>query len=180
MMSSGKAWKGRSKEHGRKHKLGAVKAERGVLFLPIGGDRMRMVTHYGIERKDITYTLEQLRQMGADMIIAVDVQTEFNGLHASPDAEQQRFFTQWALMVETLRACLALMVCRLTEHKLAQAPPEVLIKPALSKSVTVLGSFNHPEEIIAAGEAAAMADLSQIMRWIQPDTERFDLWRKNR
>jgi threonine aldolase len=37
--------------------------ERGVLFFPIGGDRMRMVTHYGIEREDIAYTLEQLRQV---------------------------------------------------------------------------------------------------------------------
>ncbi len=37
--------------------------KRGVLFLPIGGDRMRMVTHYGIEREDIVYTLEQLRQV---------------------------------------------------------------------------------------------------------------------
>ena len=105
------------------------------------------------------------RQMGADVTIAVNVQTKFNGVHALLNTEQRRFFTQWALIVETLRACLALMECRLTEHKLAQAPPEVLIKPALSKSVTILGSFNRPEEIIAAGEAAATTALPQIMQW---------------
>ena len=43
--------------------LAEIMAERGVLFLPIGGDRMRMVTHYGIEREDIAYALEQIRQV---------------------------------------------------------------------------------------------------------------------
>ena len=43
--------------------LVSAMARRGVLFLPIGGDRMRMVTHYGIEREDIAYALEQIRQV---------------------------------------------------------------------------------------------------------------------
>ncbi len=43
--------------------LVSAMAKRGVLFLPIGGDRMRMVTHYGVEREDIAYTLEQFRQV---------------------------------------------------------------------------------------------------------------------
>ena len=42
--------------------LGALSAE-GVLALPLGPDRVRMVTHYGIERADIEQAVEVIRQV---------------------------------------------------------------------------------------------------------------------
>ncbi len=32
---------------------------RGVLFFPIGGDRLRLVTHYGVDESDVDYTVAQ-------------------------------------------------------------------------------------------------------------------------
>ncbi len=43
--------------------LVAAMAKLGVLFFSIGGNRLRLVTHYGIEREDIVYTLEQFRRV---------------------------------------------------------------------------------------------------------------------
>ncbi len=42
--------------------LNALSAE-GVLALPLGPDRVRMVTHYGIERGDIEQAVEVIRRV---------------------------------------------------------------------------------------------------------------------
>jgi len=68
----------------------------------------------------------------------------------------------WKGLLAVLRACLALMEQRLTEHKLAQARPEVVIRPTLPPDVGTLTGFGKAAEIIAAGEAAARAALPQI------------------
>jgi threonine aldolase len=42
--------------------LNALSAE-GVLALPLGPDRVRMVTHYGVERGDIERAVEAIRRV---------------------------------------------------------------------------------------------------------------------
>ncbi|MCD6291104.1 MAG: patatin-like phospholipase family protein [Anaerolineae bacterium] len=106
------------------------------------------------------------RNMGADVTIAVNVQTEFNGLRELRDAQQRVPFSHWTLIIETLRACLVLMRDRLTEYKIREADPDVLIRPTLPEGATMLGGFNHAAEIIAAGEEATMAILPQIKQLI--------------
>jgi threonine aldolase len=39
----------------------AAIAEKGILALPVGPDRVRMITHYGIEREDVERALELIR-----------------------------------------------------------------------------------------------------------------------
>jgi NTE family protein len=99
------------------------------------------------------------RKMGSAAIVAVDVRPSLNGLEAM---EKDSLLEQWKGLLAVLRACLALMEQRLTEHKLAQARPEVVIRPTLPPDVGTLTGFGKAAEIIAAGEAAARAALPQI------------------
>jgi len=43
--------------------LVATMRQRGVLFFPIGGDRLRLVTHYGVEENDVDYAIAQFREV---------------------------------------------------------------------------------------------------------------------
>ena len=47
--------------HGGAPALLAAIAEKGILALPVGPDRVRMITHHGVEREDVEQALELMR-----------------------------------------------------------------------------------------------------------------------
>jgi len=105
-----------------------------------------------------------VRRMGADIVIAVDVGIKLEDLPPLLEAERQRLpLTQIPLIIETLRRTVGIMEGWITAQKLAQAKPEVLIRPKLSNDV-VLTSFSRAAECIAAGEEAATAALPGIRK----------------
>lgn len=113
--------------------------------------------------------VDVVREMGADVVIGVDVQTEANGLHTLQDVGVEgNLLDQWRATLTTLRTCLVVMQQHLTEEKIALARPEVVIRPVMPKGVTILVGFNRAEEIIAAGETAAEAALPEIERFAGP------------
>lgn len=103
------------------------------------------------------------RDMGAEVIIAVDVQPDCGAIETEGSGS---IFSQWEAAIESLRTCIDIMQRHLTDYKIAQARPEVLIRPALPNSVTTLGGFTRAAEVIAAGVAAAQAALPDIRRCI--------------
>lgn len=106
-----------------------------------------------------------VRHMGAEVVVAVDVSLEVEGLPRLLEAEKRRLpLTQLPLIIETLRRTVAIMENRLTAQKLAKAKPEVLIRPALSEEITVLGSFTRAAECIAAGEEAGTKALASLRK----------------
>lgn len=68
---------------------------------------------------------------------------------------------------------LMIMIAALTENRLREYPPDLLIRPALPSNVTLLSGFNRAAEIVAAGEAAAEAALPDIRSLLQ-ERERRD------
>ena len=50
----------------------------------------------------------------------------------------------------------------LTEFRLKESPPDVIIRPDLPVDMDLLLSFDRPQEAIACGEQAAEAALPQI------------------
>ncbi len=104
-----------------------------------------------------------VREMGADVVIAVDVSIVLEGLPSLLEAQEQRLpLTQISLVIETLRRTVGIMEGRITAQKLAEARPEVLIKPALSEDIGLLAGFNRVAECIATGEGAAAAAVLTI------------------
>ncbi|MBC8262922.1 MAG: patatin-like phospholipase family protein [Anaerolineales bacterium] len=99
-----------------------------------------------------------VREMGADIVIAVDMGAKIEDLPRLLEAEKKRLpLTQIPLIVETLLRTVGIMRECISAQKLAQARPEVLIKPALSEDVGLFLGFNRVAECIAAGEEAAAA-----------------------
>jgi predicted acylesterase/phospholipase RssA len=54
------------------------------------------------------------------------------------------------------------MIAALTEFRLRETRPDVIIRPDLPVDMDVLMSFDRPQEAIACGERAAEAALPQI------------------
>ncbi len=118
-----------------------------------------------------------VREMGADAVIAVDVGIKPEDLPHFLEAEKKRLpLTQIPLIIETLRRTVGIMEGWINAQKLAQAKPEVLIKPALSDDIGLFVGFNRVAECIAAGEEAAIAALPRI-REITSRSPLLKLWR---
>ena len=65
-------------------------------------------------------------------------------------------------MVTSLRRVVSIMAHQMTDYRLAQAQPEVVICPRLD--ITLLGGFPRAREVVAAGEAATEEALSQLQQ----------------
>jgi NTE family protein len=103
------------------------------------------------------------RSLGADKIIAVDVLPNFR--LNEPGAEilvpplkprrvPREYRQLWHIEL--------IMIAAITEFRLKEAQPEVIIRPDLPVDMDLLMSFDRPAEAIAIGEQAAEAALPQI------------------
>jgi len=103
-----------------------------------------------------------VRSMGAEVVVAVDVHadgmsTPYSKLH------QHRYIPNGlAETLDVLWISLIMMMAEIERHKLAQAPPDVLIHPDIPADITILTGFPRAAEIIAAGEKAAQAILPEM------------------
>jgi len=104
-----------------------------------------------------------VRRMGANVVIAVDVSIPLETLPEIPEAEGRRLpFSQVSLTVQSLRRALGIMMLYQVNQRLAQARPEVLIRPALDRGITLVSGFGRAAEVIAAGEQATVAALPRL------------------
>jgi NTE family protein len=104
-----------------------------------------------------------VREMGADIVIAVDVSAKLENLPRLLEAEEKRLpLTQIPLIIETLRRTVGIMEGWINAQKLQEARPEVLIKPKLSDDFNLFAGFNQAVECIAAGEEATAAAVPPI------------------
>ena len=107
------------------------------------------------------------RQLGAKVVIAVDVAFDvcYSDEEVPPSPPGPILLP--AILRDVWHAEL-IMIRALTETRLRQAQPEVIIHPPLPSDITFFTGFTHAEEIIAAGEKAAREALPQIYQAIQP------------
>jgi len=104
-----------------------------------------------------------VREMGADVVIAVDVGARLEEMPRFLEAEEKRLpLTQIPLIIETLRRTVGIMEGRISAQKLAQARPDVLIRPELNDDFGLFAGFNQATECIAAGKEAAVAAIPDI------------------
>lgn len=105
-----------------------------------------------------------VRQMGADLAIAVDVATDESTLDALTEELKRRPFVPDGLveLADVLMRSLAVMMREITRRNIEEAHPDLFIRPAIPPNVTVLTGLNKAAEIIAAGEEAARAALPEL------------------
>lgn len=110
---------------------------------------------------------DMVRRMGADVVIAVDVSSRPNGVSGLLDAEQRgASLLQIPLIIETLQRSLGIMESWVWNRRLADARPEVVIRPEASKNTSTLLGFHRAAEIIAAGEVATATSLPRLRQAI--------------
>lgn len=112
------------------------------------------------------------RHMGADIVIAVDAAADASTMSSLVEALRQRRYVPNGLVdtVEVLYRSLGVMLVEITRRRLAEAQPEVIIRPAIPPGVTVLTGFSRATEIIAAGEKAAIEALPRIQALLASPT----------
>jgi len=108
------------------------------------------------------------REMGAEVVIAVDI-------WPTREAGIGRWIGNRRWVPEGLSATLRVLddtlgtlMTAAQEHKLRQFPPDVLIRPDIPTDVNVFAGYDRAAELIAAGERAAEAHLSEIKSLLRP------------
>jgi NTE family protein len=111
--------------------------------------------------------VDAARDLGAEVVIAVDVMPHFSEnrpgqppvvLPLKPPKAPRAY--QYFGHIEMI------MVSAMTEHRLRETKPEVVIRPQLPTDMDVLIGFDRPVEAIAAGELATEAALAQIREFV--------------
>jgi NTE family protein len=118
------------------------------------------------------------KQLGASMVIAVDVESD-------PNRAQEDRLKEYGLLPNGLASTLAivdeanqLMMKVIKESNLEKNPPEVLIRPIPPKGVNLFAGYSRVQELIQIGEEAAEAKLplirqhlSQYQSFVTPHIE---------
>lgn len=112
-----------------------------------------------------------VRQMGADLVVAVDVTSDGGTTSLVIEALRRRRYIPNGLVgtLEVLYRTLVVMMEEIQRHRLAQAPPDVVIRPRIPHGVTVLTGFSRAAEIVAAGEQAAREALPRVRALLQEE-----------
>ncbi len=107
------------------------------------------------------------RQLGAGVVLAVDV-----GL--DPRQEETWQNTKLPKLGMHMWRAASVMMARNTAAKLAEAPPDILIRPRLPARVTSVAGFRRADELIEAGSRAAHEVLAELQRLLRPEAGRWE------
>jgi len=103
------------------------------------------------------------RSLGAEKVIAVDVLPNFRLNEPGQDPIVPPLKTRkMPKAYRQLWHVELVMIAALTEFRLKESAPDVIIRPDLPVDMDLLLSFDRPQEAIACGEQAAEAALPQI------------------
>jgi NTE family protein len=105
-----------------------------------------------------------VRQMGADIVIAVDVIAGGHTFSAMIQALRERPYIPSGLAstFEVMLRSLDVMMKEINRQRLVEAAPEVIICPDIPSGVSVLVGFSRAGDAIAAGEKATIEALPEI------------------
>jgi len=112
------------------------------------------------------------REMGADVVIAVDVVGSSNTFSAMINVLKRRRYVPKGLAstFEVMLRSLDVMMKEINRQRLAEAAPEVVIRPDVPPDVSVILGFTRAPDTIALGERAAEEALPDIQRAIETST----------
>jgi NTE family protein len=115
--------------------------------------------------------IDHARAMGADIVIAVDVQTDPHHEKAPyPESTEPRgFFSLPEYFSDFYRAQI-IMINELKEANLKIHPPDILISPDISPEINMFSGFTRAGEVIEAGKEAAQKNLPELLEMCRDDS----------
>lgn len=143
--------------------LRATTAVPGV-FMPVETNGWQLVDGGVLNNLPI----DVAREMGADVVIGVDI-----GLTHETGIGLWSGNRRWvpeglSVTLGVLDGTLGALIATAQEQKLRLFPPDILIKPDIPMGVTVFTGYDRVADLIAAGERAAEAHLSEIKALFLP------------
>jgi NTE family protein len=103
------------------------------------------------------------RQMGADIVIALDAAPHFPRPAIDPGEEYQHPLPGPVPdFAEDFYQAMMILSDLLTHKQLEDAPPDYIVRPSMADDISLL-AFHRAKEIIAAGEQAARLALPEIV-----------------
>ena len=104
------------------------------------------------------------RSLGADVVIAVDVSSDEQAAsYLTQTLHRSRYVPNTLVdTLEVLYRSMGIVMTEINRQRLAEAQPEIIIRPAIPRGVTTLTGLSHTAETIAAGEEAAIEALPRI------------------
>lgn len=138
----------------------AVRASISIpgVFVPYSLDPHLMIDGGVLDNVPV----DAARLLGVGPVAAVDVLPAYGGPAAGDSAEVAQLMPNLPLMRKETWATLMIMISALTEYRLRDNPPDVLIRPRIPPEVTLLTGFGRAKEIVASGERAAEEALPAI------------------
>jgi NTE family protein len=104
------------------------------------------------------------RQLGADVVIAVNVTAALDA--GELDTQTDGSIFSRGIAKDLMR--VALIVSRaMTEVRLKETPPDLLLCPPIPAKAGVFSGFTHSAEIITAGETCARENLTTIKKIVR-------------
>lgn len=112
------------------------------------------------------------RQMGADIVIAVDVVGDISTFSAMIKTLRERRYLPGGLAstFEVMLRSLDVMMKEINQRRLMEADPEIVIRPDVPAEVSVLLGFTRAADTIASGERATVEALPDVRRVLEMAT----------
>jgi NTE family protein len=147
----------------------ALRATTAVpgLFMPMELEGMRLVDGGLLNNLPV----DVAREMGAEMVIAVDVDPDPDDIPRSWESRSRLLPGGLARTFAILDEATRLMMRVIQEAKMERYPPDVTIRPRLPSGVNVLAGYGRVADVVAAGESATeeiLPDIQARMRSILP------------
>lgn len=144
----------------------AVRATISVpgLFAPVEDSGQRLVDG-GLLNNLPT---DVVRQMGADIVLAVDVMGDDQNSYWQMLGQKRFLFGQVGGLIAVLGESLDLLFRQQRNYKLHQFPPDFLLQPPIPSEITMMTGFSHTAEIIALGEVVTHPILSDLQETLMP------------
>jgi|YNPBryBLVA2012_1023415.scaffolds.fasta_scaffold03287_4 NTE family protein len=106
------------------------------------------------------------REMGADVVVAVDVATDNAGVAYLAEQMRRRRFLPSALadLLDVLYRSLVVTIREANRRSLAESRPDLLVCPPIPPQVSVFSGMSLASEVIASGERAMEEALPALRR----------------
>jgi NTE family protein len=138
----------------------ALRATTAVpgLFMPLEREGMRLVDGGLLNNLPV----DVARKMGADVVIAVDVEPDPEDIPESWETNSRWLPSGLARTFVILDEATRLMMRVIQEAKMQEYPPDVVIRPTLPRGINILAGYGRVADVVAAGESATEGMLPDI------------------
>lgn len=138
----------------------ALRATTAVpgLFMPLEREGMRLVDGGLLNNLPV----DVARKMGADVVIAVDVEPDPEEIPESWETDSRWLPAGLARTFVVLDEATRLMMRVIQEVKMQEFPPDIIIRPTLPRGINIFAGYGRVADMVAAGETATEGVLSEI------------------